>query len=294
MGITVKNGGSLRDLAKTFQKDYGEAVITFGGTWVNTDRITTGLFPLDLAMGGGFPLNKTMVIWGPESSNKTNIALLTLAEHQRRFPEKMCAFFDIENSFDPAWAKKLGVKTDDVAVIRPSFAEQATDMFEASIYADDCGLIVFDSVAAMMTAAEMEKSAEQESMGGASKAIGKMCRKINHALTESDKVGRRPTVILINQVRSKVGFVLGNPDMMPGGNALKHLANIILRVYGKNEMDNKVSTTMPVKKSVKFILDKWKCPVLNSSGTFSMTTIPHNNFRVGQCDDFNTISEYLK
>ena len=285
---------SMADMLSTFQKDYGESVGSIGGTWVNTDRITTGLFPLDLALGGGFPLNKTMVIWGPESSNKSNIAMLCVAEHQRRFPDKVCGFFDIENSFDPMWAVKLGVDTKKVVVIRPAFAEQAVDMFEAALLAADCGLLVFDSVAAMLTASEMEKSAEQATMGGASQAVGKLVRRTIGAQMAADKNGARPTVIFINQVRSKVGFVLGNPDMMPGGHALKHAANIILRVYGKNEMDPKISTTMPVKKQVKFLVDKWKCPILNASGTFSMATIPHANLRVGQCDDFNTVSEYLK
>ena len=111
---------------------------------------------------------------------------------------------------------------------------------------------------------------------------------------QAEKRGRRPTVLYINQIRSKVGVVYGNPETMPGGNAPQFQSNMMLRVYGKNEMDTKISTTMPVIKDTKFVLSKWKCPMLNASGTFQMATLPHKGLKVGQCDDFNTVSEYLK
>ena len=210
------------------------------------------------------------------------------------FPDKVCVFFDVENSFDPAWARLLGVDTDKLVVIRPSFGEQLVDMIESALYTEDCGLVALDSIAAVITTAEMEKSAEGAQVGGATLLIGKLFRKTNLALAEADKKGRHPTLIYINQVRSKVGVIYGNPETMPGGNAPKFQANIILRVYGKNEMDTKISSTMPVKKEVKFVVNKWKCPILSASGTFSMATLPHAGLKVGQCADFNTISEYLK
>ena len=296
MALTIKKptGASMADFLGRLQKDYGEDIGNFGGTLVNTNRIPTSLFPLDLALGGGFPLGKVSIIFGPESSSKTNIVLLTITQHQLMFPDKVCVFFDVENSFDPAWARLLGVDTDKLVVIRPSFGEQLVDMIESALYTEDCGLVALDSIAAVITTAEMEKRAEGAQVGGATLLIGKLFRKTNLALAEADKKGRHPTLIYINQVRSKVGVVYGNPETMPGGNAPKFQANIILRVYGKNEMDTKISSTMPVKKEVKFVVNKWKCPILSASGTFSMATLPHAGLKVGQCADFNTISEYLK
>ncbi len=296
--ITKTKGGksvnSMAGLLGVFQKDFGEDIGNFGGTLVNSDRLPTSIFPLDLALAGGLPHGKVSVIYGPESSSKTNIALMTIAAHQLMFPDKVCVFFDIENSFDPAWARLLGVDTTKLVVIRPSYGEQVVDMAESALYTDDCGIVVIDSLAALLTTSELQASAERSNVGGSTLLIGKLVRKTTLALSEADKKGRQPTLIYINQVRSKVGVVYGNPETMPGGNAPKFQANIILRVYGKNEMDTKVSSTMPVKKEVKFVISKWKCPILSAGGTFSMATLPHQGLKVGQCADFNTVSEYLK
>ena len=113
-------------------------------------------------------------------------------------------------------------------------------------------------------------------------------------MMQASKRGWRPSLIYINQVRSRVGVVYGNPEIMPGGNAPRFQANIILRVYGKNLIDPKISSVMPVIKDTKFVMSKWKCPILTEGGTFQMAMVPHNGLKVGQCDDFNTVSEYLK
>ena len=143
---TQKASLSAASLLTTFQKDMGDGVGSFGGMTVNTDRIPTGLFELDLALAGGFPVGKVSMIYGPESSNKTNIALLAVANHQRLWPKLVCVFVDLENEFAPDWAAKLGVDTTKLIVLRPAYAEQAVDMIEGLLLADDVGLIVLDAV----------------------------------------------------------------------------------------------------------------------------------------------------
>ena len=298
MAISIKKSQkattSAADLLAGFQKDYGESIGSFGGHLTNTDRIPTGMFELDLALGGGFPRGKCSIVYGPESSGKTNLVLLAIAKHQMLWPNQTNVFFDVENSFDPAWARALGVNTDKLIVIRPSYAEQLVDMCESLLYTDDCGLVVVDSLAALVTTQESESSAEKANVGGTGLVTGKLVRKTTKALGEAEKAGRFPSLIYINQIRHKIGVMFGNPETTPGGNAPNYQAAIKLRVYGKNVMDSKVSSVMPVAKETTFVVNKWKCPILSASGKFTMVTHPHNGLRVGQSDDVNTVAEYLK
>jgi recombination protein RecA len=303
MAVIIKNSGksdsgakgtSMGDFLKALQKDHGEGVGSFGGKLVDATRIPTGLFPLDLALGGGLPRGTTSMIYGPESSGKTNLVLLAIAAHQRMWPDAINVFFDIEHSLDPTWAKRLGVNMDKLVVISPNYGEQLVDMAESALRTHDCGIVAIDSLAAILSTAESEKSAEANTYGGNSILIAKLVRKTTNAIMQASKAGRSPTLFYVNQIRSKIGIVYGNPESIPGGNAPKFQCNVILRVYGKNEMDTKISAVMPVKKLVKFIVAKRKCPMLSESGIFSMVTLPHKGLEIGQCDDFNTVSEYLK
>lgn len=287
-------GMGMKDFLTKLQKDHGEDIGTVGGTLSNAVRIPTGLFPLDLAMGGGFPINKVSMIYGPESSSKTNIALLAIANFQRMFPELTNLFLDVENSYDPDWAAKLGVDREKIVVIKPSYGEQVVDIIESALYTPDCGLVVLDSIAAVLTTREMNNSAEIANVGGNTLLVGGLTRKTTLALMQAEKAGRKSTLLYINQIRSKVGVVMGNPETLPGGNAPKFQSNIVLRVHGKNIVDPKVSKVMPVIKEVSFKIQKWKCPVLCASGMIRMVMLPHGGFTTGQCDDFNTVSEYLK
>lgn len=291
---TKKTTTSAASLLSSFQTTYGDSIGNFGGNLVDTDRVPTGMFPLDLSLGGGFPRGKCSIIFGPESSGKTNLALLAIANHQLLWPDKTNVFFDVEGSYDPAWAKILGVDTEKVIVIRPSYAEQLVDMVESILQTEDCGIVVIDSLAALVTTQEIDSSAEKANVGGAGLVTGKLVRKTTLALNEAEKNGYKPTLIYINQTRMKIGVMYGNPETQPGGNAPQFQACIRLRVYGKNEMDSKVSTVMPIKKVTTFAISKWKCPILAASGKFEMVTMAHNGMVPGFCDDFNTVAAYLK
>lgn len=299
MAIKVKKAGkeatlSAGDLLKKFQKDFGDGVGSFGGKLVNSERIPTGIFELDLALGGGFPRGKVSTVFGPESSGKTNCALLAIANHQRMFPDLTCAFVDVEHGFDPKWAQALGVDTNKLIVIKPAFAEQAIDMVESLMYAGDCGLIVIDSLAALVTTSEVESSAEKAQVGGAAIAIGKLVRKTTLALSEAEKDDRYPTLIYINQVTTKVGVMFGDPETEPGGNRPRFQASIRLRLYGKNLKDPKYSETMPVAKETTFIVKKHKCPIYAASGKFTVAMVGYKGLQPGQSDDFSVILDLLK
>lgn len=289
-----KDTVSAADLLKTFQSDYGDSIGSFGGKLVNSDRISTGIFELDVAMGGGFPRGKASMLYGPESSGKTNAAMLAVAMHQRTWPDKVCAFVDIEHAFDPEWAQALGVDTKKLVVLKPSFAEQAVDMIESLLYANDCGLVVVDSIAALTTSAELDSSAEKAQVGGSAIAIGKLIRKTTIALSEAEKEDRYPTLIYINQISYKIGVMFGDPETYPGGARLRHQCGMIVRLYGKNVTDPKISQTMPVAKETTYIIRKWKCPIHQASGKFTVAMIAHDHLKPGQSDDFSFIQAHLK
>lgn len=291
---TTSKSTDAAGLLQQFQKDFGEGVGSFGGKLLDVTRIPTGLFPLDLALGGGFPRGRASIVYGPESSGKTNIALLAIANHQRLWPDLICVYVDLEGTLDPKWASTLGVNMEKLVVLRPSYAEQMVDMVEGLLMAEDIGLVVIDSLAAMVTTQELDSSAEKANVGGAALVTGKLVRKSTHAFTEAEKAGRYPTLLYINQTRNKIGVMYGNPETQPGGNAPQFQASIRLRVYGKNVMDSKVSNVLPVIKEIKFVIQKHKCPILAIEGIAKVAMLPHAGLLPGQCDDFNTISEYLK
>jgi recombination protein RecA len=288
-----KDVGDMQAVLADFQKRYGEASGNFGGLMHNAERVPTGLFPFDLATGGGLPRGRCTILYGPEDSGKTSVVYGTIAQHQRIWPDQTCVYVAIE-PFDGPWAQKMGVDLKRLAVLYPSYAEEAVDMTEAALSASDAGFVAVDSLAAMITTAESEKSAEGNTPGGAGLVVGKLVRKTTHALREAEKAGRIPTLCYINQVRHKIGVMYGSPETIPGGFAPLFQAQLRARFYGKAIKDSKISDQFPIKREVNFMLKKMKVPILSDEGKFEMVVHPHNGLRVGETDDINTITSYLK
>lgn len=285
---------SALDVFKKAQKDKGKAIGNVGGVFNDVERIPTGLFPFDLATGGGLPRGRCSIIYGPESSGKTNLVLLAIANYQRMYPDHWCIFFDVENSYDPKWAGVLGVNDKRIIVINPSYAEEVVDLCEQFLFAPDTGIVAIDSLAAMVTSQELSSSAEKANVGGAGLVVGKLVRKTTHAMSEAWKLKQFPTLIYVNQTTFKIGVMFGDPETMPGGVKPRFQANLWVRLYGKNINDPKVSKTMPVIKDTSFIIKKWKVPILSASGKFEMVTYPHSGFKPGETKDWNSVSQYLK
>jgi recombination protein RecA len=276
-----------------FQKDMGDSVGSFGGHELVAERVPTGLFEFDLATGGGFPRGMCSIVYGPESSNKTNQLLLAIKMNQWLRPKETNVYIAIE-PFDKPWAKKLGVDVDKLAVLYPSYAEQAVDIAEGFLNAEDCGVVGVDSLAAMITTAEAEKSADGNTPGGPGLVIGKLVRKTALALREAEKAGRSPTLIYINQIRHKIGVMYGSPESMPGGFAPLFQAQLRVRVHGKPVTDTKIHDTIPVLREVTFMVKKNKVPIIADNGMYKMVTYPHSGLQLGETDDFSTIAAYLE
>lgn len=208
------------------EKTYGAgSVMRLGQTErLNVDAIPTGSMTLDMALGiGGVPRGRIVEVYGPESSGKTTVALQIVAEAQKMGGE--AAFIDVEHALDPIYANALGVNTDDLIVSQPDCGEQALEIAESLVRSGAIDVIVIDSVAAMVTKAEIDGEMGDMHVGQLARLMSQAMRKLTSVISKSNCVA-----IFINQVREKIGIVYGNPETTPGGRALKFYASVRMEV----------------------------------------------------------------
>jgi recombination protein RecA len=294
--VLEDNMANTQDIMKKMKKTYGGGIVRAGSeSYEDVIRIPTGIFAFDLISGGGFPMGRASILYGVESSGKTNIVLKLIAQAGKLYPEKKAVFLDVEHAYDPVWATTLGVDQEKIIVVSPEYAEQAADIVEAFLYAEDVSVIALDSLAALTTQNEIESSTEKAAVGGASLLVGKMFRKVTTSFTRMRNQGQMPPAfIAINQIRHKIGVMYGDPETLPGGNAPKFASSFTVRIYGKNELDKKVNPVIPTYKKTSVILKKWKFPILATTAEFQMQMIPAYGRPAGYVDDWNTLSTYLK
>jgi recombination protein RecA len=186
--------------------------------------IPSGSLGLDLALGiGGLPRGRIVEIYGPESSGKTTLTLHIVAEAQKR--GGVCAFIDAEHALDVAYAKKLGVKTEELLVSQPDFGEQALEIADMLVRSNAIDVVVIDSVAALTPKAELEGEMGDTHVGLQARLMSQALRKLTAAISKS-----RTMVIFINQIRMKIGVMFGSPETTTGGNALKFYASVRLDI----------------------------------------------------------------
>ena len=187
---------------------------------VAVDSIPTGAISLDLALGvGGIPRGRVTEIFGPEMAGKSTLALHVIAEAQRRGGE--AAFIDVEHAFDPKYAASCGVKVDELWLSQPDTGEQALEITEALVRSAAVDVVVIDSVAALVPRAELEGEMGDVHVGLQARLMSQALRKLAAAIHRS-----RTSVIFINQLREKVGVFFGNPEVTPGGRALKFYSSV--------------------------------------------------------------------
>ncbi|MDP3244202.1 MAG: recombinase RecA [bacterium] len=191
---------------------------------MTVEAISTGCLSLDLALGvGGVPRGRIVEIFGPESSGKTTLAQHIIAETQKT--GGVAAFVDAEHALDPDYARKIGVKIDDMLISQPDTGEQALDIVETLVRSNAVDVIVVDSVAALTPKAEIEGEMGQQHMGLQARLMSQALRKLTGIISKS-----HTCLIFINQIRMKIGIVFGNPETTTGGNALKFYTSIRIEV----------------------------------------------------------------
>jgi recombination protein RecA len=250
--LTVLEGGrmdkkqaleqALAQIDKTFGK--GSIMRLGANEKVDIEAISTGSLGLDIALGiGGLPKGRIIEIYGPESSGKTTLALQVVAEAQKK--GGICGFVDAEHAIDPAYAKKLGVKVEDLLISQPDTGEQALEIADTLVRSGAIDVLVIDSVAALTPKAELEGEMGESLPGLQARLMSQALRKLTGSISKS-----KCMVIFINQIRMKIGIMFGNPETTTGGNALKFYASVrldIRRIGQIKEREESVGNQTRVK-----------------------------------------------
>ncbi len=216
----------IEQLQSKLDKDFGEGTLIGAkdkGKYY--DIIPTGSLGLDKALGiGGLPRGRIVEMMGWESSGKTTLAIHVIAEAHKN-PDSYCAFIDVEHAFDSTYAEKLGVDLERLKISQPNNAEEALEIADRLCRSGDFDVVVLDSVAALVTKAELERDMGESSMGKQSMLMSQAMRKLTPIVNQSNTL-----MIFINQMREKIGVMFGSPETTPGGNALKFYASIRLDI----------------------------------------------------------------
>ncbi len=245
----------LDEARKNIEKKFGKGALIRMGDSSNVWLVNTfhsGSYVLDLILGGGYPEGRVVEIYGPESSGKTTIALHAIAEIQKR--GETAAFIDAEHALDPAYARTLGVDTENLLLSQPDFGEQALEIAEELAKTGAIKLIVIDSVAALVPRAEVEGDMGDSHMGLQARMMSQGLRKLTSIMAKTGT-----TIVFINQIRMKIGVMFGNPETTTGGNALKFYASQRLEIRrGEKIEENKELIGYATK--VKIVKNKIAAP----------------------------------
>jgi recombination protein RecA len=233
---------ALSQIERAFGK--GSIMKLGANSALEIESISTGSLGLDIALGiGGLPRGRVIEIYGPESSGKTTLALQTIAEAQKR--GGICAFVDAEHALDPVYARKLGVKIDDLLISQPDTGEQGLEIADTLVRSGAVEVLVIDSVAALTPRAELEGEMGDQLPGLQARLMSQALRKLTGSISKTNCM-----VIFINQIRMKIGVMFGSPETTTGGNALKFYASVrldIRRIGAIKDRDEVVGNQTRVK-----------------------------------------------
>jgi recombination protein RecA len=250
-----ENPKNIDEAIKAIQTKFGaEAIMKLGDKpHVDIGSISSGSIGLDYALGiGGIPRGRVIEIFGPESSGKTTLSLHAIAEAQKA--GGIAAFIDAEHALDPEYAKRLGVKTDELLISQPDTGEQALEITESLVRSGNVDILVIDSVAALTPRDEIEGEMGASHMGKQARLMSQALRKLTAIVARSNT-----TVIFINQIRMQIGVMFGNPETTPGGKALKFYASVRLDVRRIAQI-KKGEETIGSRTRVKVVKNKVAAP----------------------------------
>lgn len=224
---------ALKQALANIEKQFGKWSIMVMGEWTvqEVETFPSGSLSLDIALGGWYAKGRVIEIYWPESSGKTTLTLHAIAEIQKVWGT--AAFIDAEHALDPSYARKIWVDVDSLILSQPDYGEQALEIVDALVRSGAVDLIIVDSVAALTPKAEIEGDMWDSHMGLQARLMSQALRKITGAISKS-----RCSVIFINQIRSKIGVMFGNPETTTGGNALKFYASQRLEVRRKDKIES--------------------------------------------------------
>lgn len=295
MAVLAKPKGTVAEIMEAIWKTKGTHVVVMGNKIPVVSRQPTGVFEFDFNTGGGFPRGRYSIVYGPWSSGKTNITYKAIAAAQR-LPEpcNKAIYVNIEQTFDPVWAAKMGVDVEKLIIINGAYGEETVDLIDALVRGEDVAILVADSVAALISSAEIAKSTETADMGTSAILVKRLVNKLMYAFGEEARRKHYPCVILVNQVRYKLGVMFGDPETQPGGQAMMFLASLIIRLYGKNVIVKDVNPNIPCLKDTSAIIKKAKVPIINVDFAYKQVMYAHNGLEIGDSDSWDMVAGFLK
>ena len=260
MAKSTSTDKTLDQVLLDIEKQFGKGAVMKLGEHEHQkiDTISSGSISLDIALGiGGYPKGRIIELFGPESSGKTTFALHAIAEAQKKGGR--AAFIDAEHALDPIYASKLGVNINDLLLSQPDNGEQALEICEALVRSGAISIIVVDSVAALVPQAEIEGEMGDSHVGLQARLMSQALRKLSGIVNKTNTV-----VIFINQLREKVGIMFGNPEVTPGGRALKFYASVRLEIR-KGEQIKQGANAIGNRTNIKVVKNKMAPPFKSCS-----------------------------
>lgn len=262
----------LGDLRKLINKEFGASIMmnAVSKNSVELPRFSSGSLTLDIDLGGGWPEARIVEVFGPESSGKSFLLYQAMKTITSRKTNNHVAIFDQESVWgeDGEWPKAIGVDLRKVEVLRPTYAEEVFDIMELLIQSGEFGLVALDSVGALISKEELDKSHENQQMAPVAKLIAKIMRKIVLAQNKSIRKGTPTTVMFLNQMMMRVGMVFGNPETTKGGRALRHFASIRLDLRQDREVDKEDLDVVGVTSNYTVVKNKTAAPQRKGDFTF--------------------------
>lgn len=310
----------LDQLITSQNEQYGLGTL-FTGLDLKRDpyRLPTGVFTVDYVIGGGLPIWGTTCFWGPEMSGKSSLALNAVEMVDRlcwrcyklkefcecsQPPISMRSVWeDVEGTLDREWAACIGARPESYVVALADYGEAYVNIAERALSAHDCALLVIDSLAALTPEAQFEAPAEDQFIGRQAAMIGNAVRKLKQRLIRERKAEHPCTILFVNQLRTKIGQMFGDPETMPGGHAMKHEFSLLLKMVkkalDKSGTDSKFMIESRKKEAAvrhAFTLRKEKVLTIAGSGEFTRVReeMSELGLRKGQVDDFGTLMTYAR
>jgi recombination protein RecA len=315
---------TLENVAEVINKRCGPGTLVTGKEKVTDPlRLPTGIFAVDFATGGGFPVFGSTCLWGPDSGGKSNLSINAMAMTANICwkcfsPLEICkcstnsilmrsAIMDIEGTFNSEWAANIGASPESYHRCLGEYGEQYANIADDVLQADDCGLLIVDSLAALVPADEMESAAEDQFYALQTRLIGRMVRKLKQRLIRERRRGHPCLVVFINQMRSKIGVgKYENPETMSGGWGMRHEFSLLLRCVRKSLKDSDDSGSDAKYKDARrkknlaerfaFSIRKAKIMTLAGMGEYIrlIEDIPSLGLHKGQVDDYSVLLKYAK
>lgn len=297
------------DVVKAIRKEYGENVVFRGSEALikHRPRLPTGIFPLDHALGGGWPAGQIQNLWGHKSSGKTTVVLRSIGEALKlcancwgrpgatcqcgsKYRPPVVAFIDSEGTLDLDWAARQGVPRESLIVNTPDSGEQAIDVADALLRSGELDILAMDSIAFLVPENEITESVKTQTMGVQARLVGRSMRKFRMALNAAYNDKRMPTIFLTNQIRMKIGVIFGNPETQPAGLAPGFTSMTEVRM-GAQSYKLEEKTKRPLYVDIDFKVEKNKSAVSKKQGDFRLILSDTETKRLGDVYDEGVMVE---